>query len=129
MGFQVLCRVHLFRETERLWENWLIAKTTFPSPQCDMSCARLVQRDRGVAALEPPTIDTAPAEVVPVASNGQNQANMILAQNLDQCNKLHSKSNAEAKVMAAKGMERATEFQQMAGEAMKRAAADGEKAD
>ena len=34
--------VVLFRETERLWENWLVAKTTFPSPQCNMSCARLV---------------------------------------------------------------------------------------
>ena len=37
-----LCRAVLFRETERLWENWLIAKTAFPSPRCDMSCARLV---------------------------------------------------------------------------------------
>ena len=33
----------LFRETERLWENWLITKTAFPSPGCDMSCARLVK--------------------------------------------------------------------------------------
>ena len=31
-----------WRETERLWENWLITKTAFPSPRCDMSCARLV---------------------------------------------------------------------------------------
>ena len=31
----------LFRKTERLWENCLIAKTTFPSPRCDMSCSRL----------------------------------------------------------------------------------------
>ena len=28
-----------WRETERLWENWLITKTAFPSPRCDMSCA------------------------------------------------------------------------------------------
>ena len=32
----------LFRETERLWENWLITKTAFHSPRCDMSCAHLV---------------------------------------------------------------------------------------
>ena len=32
----------LFRKTERLWENWLIAKTTFPSPRCHMSCSHLV---------------------------------------------------------------------------------------
>ena len=31
---RVLRRVELFRETERLWENWLITKTTFPSPRC-----------------------------------------------------------------------------------------------
>ena len=29
----------LLRETERLWENWLITKTEFPSPRCDMSCS------------------------------------------------------------------------------------------
>ena len=39
---RVLCCVVLFRDTERLWENWLITKTAFPSPRCDMSCARLV---------------------------------------------------------------------------------------
>ena len=32
----------LFRETESLWENWLIAKTAFPSPRCNMSCVHLV---------------------------------------------------------------------------------------
>ena len=32
----------LFRETERLWENWLITKIAFPSPRCDMSHVRLV---------------------------------------------------------------------------------------
>ena len=31
-----------WRETERLWENWLITKTAFPSPRCDMFCARHV---------------------------------------------------------------------------------------
>ena len=27
------------RETERLWENWLVTETAFPSPRCHMSCA------------------------------------------------------------------------------------------
>ena len=31
---RVLRCVVLFRETERVWENWLITKTTFPSPRC-----------------------------------------------------------------------------------------------
>ena len=39
---RVLRCVVLFRETERLWENWLITKTAFPSPRCDMSCVPLV---------------------------------------------------------------------------------------
>ena len=42
VSFRVLHCVALFRETERLWENWLITKTAFPSPQCDMSCVCLV---------------------------------------------------------------------------------------
>ena len=39
---QVLCRVRVVERDRGLWENWLIAKTAFPSPRCDMSCARLV---------------------------------------------------------------------------------------
>ena len=38
----------LFRETERLWENWLITKTAFPSPRCDMPCCRPLIPERAV---------------------------------------------------------------------------------
>ena len=42
MSFRFFILIVLLRETGRLWENWLITQTAFPSPQCDMSCARLV---------------------------------------------------------------------------------------
>ena len=29
----------LVREAGRLWENWLVTETAFPSPRCHMSCA------------------------------------------------------------------------------------------
>ena len=36
---QALRWILLLRETGRLWENWLITKTAFPSPPwCDVSC-------------------------------------------------------------------------------------------
>ena len=41
---RVLCLIVLFRATERLWENWHITKTAFPSPQCKMSCVGLALR-------------------------------------------------------------------------------------
>ena len=34
---QVLCRICVVEREERLWEIWLVAKTAFPSPRCDMS--------------------------------------------------------------------------------------------
>ena len=42
VSFGFFAEQQLERETERLWENWLVTKTAFPSPRCDMSCARLV---------------------------------------------------------------------------------------
>ena len=42
LSFRFFSLFVLLRETERLWENWLITKTAFPSPQCDMSCVHLV---------------------------------------------------------------------------------------
>ena len=39
---QVLCRVCLVERDRGLWENWLIAKTAFPSPRCDVPHAPLV---------------------------------------------------------------------------------------
>ena len=51
VSFRLFAMFVLFRETGRLWENWLITKSTFPSPHCDMSCAPAwwAQRDH----LEP----------------------------------------------------------------------------
>ena len=42
VSFRFFAEQQSERETERLWENWLIAKTAFPSPRCDMSCGRPV---------------------------------------------------------------------------------------
>ena len=42
VSFRFFAAFVLLRETERLWEIWLIAKTAFPSPRWDICCAGLV---------------------------------------------------------------------------------------
>ena len=50
---QVLRCMLLLRETGRLWENWLVDKITFPSPQCDLPCTRLVGTVKGWGSESP----------------------------------------------------------------------------
>ena len=42
VSFRFFAVFVLLRETGGLWENWLIAKTAFPSPRCDVPHAPLV---------------------------------------------------------------------------------------
>ena len=48
VSFRFFAVFVLFRETERLWETWIITKTAFPSPRCNMSCTHLVGAARQV---------------------------------------------------------------------------------
>ena len=54
VSFRFFAEQQLERETERLWENWLVTKSAFPSPRCDMSCARLVGAARSGYTRETP---------------------------------------------------------------------------